>query len=123
LVEALIGHGAVVTEVIAYKTELPSGNDLAQIRAQLKQGVDAVLFFSPSAVNHFRDVLGREEFERLAEASSFAAIGPATEATLREAGVRQIIVAKNATVPSLISDLARHFAATPQSISAGAKRG
>lgn len=124
LVEALVGDGAVVTEVIAYKTELPSGNDLAEIRAQLKRGADAVLFFSPSAVNHFRDVLGREEFERLAETcGGFAAIGPVTEAALREAGVEQIIVAKSATVPSLISELTRHFAVATQSIPAGAKRG
>ena len=123
LIEALIAHGAVVTEVIAYRTELPSGNDLAEIRAQLKQGVDAVLFFSPSAVNHFRHVLGQKDFARLAETSSFAAIGPVTEAALHEAGVEQIIVAKSATVPSLIAELARHFAQAPQSISAGAKRG
>jgi uroporphyrinogen-III synthase len=124
LVEALIGYGAVVTEVIAYKTELPSGNDLVEFRAQLKQGVDAVLFFSPSAVNHFRDVLGQKEFKRLAETcGGFAAIGPVTEAALRESGVEQIIVAKSATVPSLISELTRHFAVAPQSIPAGAKRG
>jgi uroporphyrinogen-III synthase len=124
LVKALVGHGAVVTEVTAYKTELPSGNDLAEIRAQLKQGVDAVLFFSPSAVHHFRDVLGQKDFAHLAETcGGFAAIGPVTEAALHNAGVEQIIVAKSATVPSLISELAHHFSATPQSISAGAKRG
>lgn len=124
LVEALVGHGAVVTEVIAYKTELPSGNDLSEIRAQLEQGVDAVLFFSPSAVNHFRDVLGQKEFARLAETcGAFAAIGPVTETALREAGVEQLIVAKTATVPSLISELARYFSTKPQPISAGAKRG
>jgi uroporphyrinogen-III synthase len=123
LVDALIGHDAVVAEVIAYKTELPSGNDLAEIHTQLKQGVDAVLFFSPSAVNHFRDVLGQKDFERLAETSSLAAIGPMTEAALREAGVEQIIVAKSAIVPSLISELNRHFAVSPQTIQAGAKRG
>jgi uroporphyrinogen-III synthase len=124
LIEALVGHGAVVTEATAYKTERPSGKELAEIRSQLKQGVDAVLFFSPSAVNHFRDLLGQRDFERLAETcGGFAAIGPVTEAALREAGVEQIIVAKSATVPSLISELARHFAATPHSISAGAKRG
>jgi len=124
LVEELIGRGAVVTEVIAYKTELPSGSDLAEIRVQLKQGVDAVLFFSPSAVSHFRNVLGQREFERLAKScGGFAAIGPVTEAALHEAGVEQIIVAKSATAPSLLSELARHFAAMPQSISAGVKRG
>jgi uroporphyrinogen III methyltransferase / synthase len=124
LVEALIDNGAAVTEVIAYKTELPPGSDLAEIRVQLKLGVDAVLFFSPSAVNHFREVLGQKEFERLAETCGcFAAIGPVTEAALREAGAEQIIVAKSATVPSLLSELARHFVVTPQSISAGAKRG
>jgi len=124
LVETLLGHGALVTEVIAYKTELPSGSDLAEIHAQLKQGVDSVLFFSPSAVNHFRDVLGQKAFERLAATCGcFAAIGPVTEATLREVGVEQIIVAKSATVPSLLSELARYFVATSQSVSAGAKRG
>jgi uroporphyrinogen-III synthase len=123
LVEALAGHGAVVKDVIAYKTELPSENEVAKIRVELELGVDAVLFFSPSAVNHFRAVVGEREFTKLSETSSFAAIGPVTEDALREAGVDRIVVAKNATVPALLSELAHHFESAPQSISAGGKRG
>jgi uroporphyrinogen-III synthase len=123
LVEALAGCGAAVTEVIAYKTVLPSENEIAKIRWELKQGADAVVFFSPSAVIHLRAALGEREFAELAETSSFAAIGPVTEDALQEAGVKRIVVAKTATVPSLISELTHHFAATSQSTSAGAKRG
>jgi uroporphyrinogen-III synthase len=123
LVEALVGHGAVVNEVIAYKTELPSESEVAKIRAELERGVDAVLFFSPSAVNHLCAALGKEEFATLSETSSFAAIGPVTEDALHQAGVERIVVAKNATMPSLISELARHFEGTPRSISAGVRRG
>lgn len=123
LVRALMAHGGEVTEVIAYKTVLPSQGEIEKTRAQLKRGADAILFFSPSAVRHFRDVTGEQEFARLAEASAFAAIGPVTEDALREAGVERIIVAHEATLPALISELARYFAATRQSIPAGAKRG
>jgi uroporphyrinogen-III synthase len=123
LVESLAGYGAAVTEVIAYKTVLPSEGEIAKIRWELKQGADAVLFFSPSAVNHLLVALGEREFAGLAEISSFAAIGPVTEDALQEAGVKRIVVAKTATVPALLSELARHFAATSQCTSAGAKRG
>jgi uroporphyrinogen-III synthase len=123
LVEALVGHGATVSEVVAYKTELPSETEVTKIRAELKRGVDAVLFFSPSAVNHFRAVVGPKEFTKLSETSNFGAIGPVTEDALHEAGVERILVAKNASVPSLLSELARHFEGAPQSIPAGAKRG
>ena len=122
LVEALAVHGAVVKEVITYKTEALSGSELATMWAELKRGVDAVLFFSPSAVNHLRAVMG-SEFVKLSETCSFAAIGPVTEDTLREAGVKRILVAKNATVPALLFELARHFESAPQSIFAGTKRG
>jgi uroporphyrinogen-III synthase len=123
LLQALLSHGGKVTEVIAYKTVLPSASEIAKTRAELEQGIDAILFFSPSAVRHFREVAGDGEFARLAEASSFAAIGPVTQDALREAGVTRIVVAHAATVPSLISELSRHFASTPHTISAGAKRG
>ena len=123
LVETLVGHGASVEEVVAYKTELPSENDVTKIREELERGVDAVLFFSPSAVKHFRAVVGQKEFAKLSETSSFAAIGRVTEDALREAGVDRIVVAKSATVPSLISELTRHFEAAPQPIPAGVKRG
>lgn len=123
LVEALVAHGAAIKDVIAYKTELPSDNEIAKVRAELLRGVDAVLFFSPSAVKHLRAVTGQSEFVKLSEMSSFAAIGPVTEDALRKAGVQRIVVAKNASVPSLLFELARHFEGAPHSISAGAKRG
>jgi uroporphyrinogen-III synthase len=123
LVEALAGHGANVKEVIAYKTGLPPENEIVKIRVEMNRGVDAVLFFSPSAVKHLRAVLGQGEFVKLSETCSFAAIGPVTEDALRETGVKRIVVAKNATAPALLSELTRHFEAAPQSISAGAKRG
>jgi uroporphyrinogen-III synthase len=123
LVETLVEHGATVKDVIAYKTELPSESEVLKIRTELKRGVDAVLFFSPSAVNHLRAVVGPCDFMKLSETCSFAAIGPVTADALREAGAKGILVAKNATVPALLSELARHFESAPQSISAGAKRG
>jgi uroporphyrinogen-III synthase len=123
LVEALVRHGAIVKDVIAYKTELPAESEIAKLRMELNRGVDAVLFFSPSAVNHFRVAIGQGEFLKLSETSTFAAIGPVTEDALREAGAERIVVAKNATVPALLSELAHHFETASQSISAGAKRG
>lgn len=122
MVEVLVNHGAHVTEVIAYKTELPSEAEREKLRAKLHEGVEAVLFFSPSAVHHFQSLLGDAEFARMANTSTFAAIGPVTKAALQEAGVRRILVAESATVPSLLSGLSQHFAATPQPVPAGAKR-
>jgi uroporphyrinogen-III synthase len=121
LVETLQHFGAQVTEIVAYKTLRPASDVLHDLEDILQDVPDAVLFFSPSAVHHLRELLGPEPFGELAEKSAFAAIGPVTERRLREAGVQRLIVAHDTSVSSILETLESFFANFGHGLPAGAK--
>jgi len=121
LVETLNRLGAEVTEVIAYKTVRPSEEETAEYEKILHKGADAVLFFSPSAVHHLRDLLGAERFRQFSQAAAFAAIGPVTEQALRQAGVERVLLARDTTIASVLDVVAGFFSRPGQDIPAGVK--
>ena len=121
LVETLQRLGAQVTEIVAYKTLRPASDDTHNLENILQDVPDAVLFFSPSAVHHLRELLGSQPFQDLAEKSAFAAIGPVTERALREAGVQRLIVASDTTVTAILESLATFFVNSGLSLPAGVK--
>jgi len=121
LVETLQRLGAQVTEIVAYKTLRPASDDAHNLENILQDVPDAVLFFSPSAVHHLRELLGPRPFQNLAEKSAFAAIGPVTESALREAGVQQLIVASDTSVTAILESLATFFVNSGHSLPTGAK--
>lgn len=122
LPEALRQLGAEVVEAVAYRTVRPGDPDPAVLSAVSHGDADAILFFSPTAVLHFRDLLGEAKFRALQEKAVFAAIGPVTARALQDAGSERIISAKDTTVPAVIAVLEKYFAGTKQPL-AGAKRG
>ena len=119
LIEQLKNLGATVKEVVAYKTVSPDDAALGQVRAVLQQKVDAILFFSPSAVHHLQDILGSEKVLEISRQAIFAAIGPVTEEALRAARVERILLADDTTVASIVIALQRHFSAPRPGCSAG----
>jgi uroporphyrinogen-III synthase len=119
LVEALSNLGARVVEVVAYRTLRPDGDEAQHRQRLLRERVDAVLFFSPSAVRHLQEFLGAEEFCELSRKSAFAAVGPVTMRALQEAGAAGAILAQDTTVNSILEALASFFSHIEQ---AGAKR-
>jgi len=121
LVEILQGLGAQVTEIVAYKTLRPTSDDTHNLENILQDVPDAVLFFSPSAVHHLRELLGPQSFQNLAEKSAFAAIGPVTERALREAGVQRLIVASDTSISAILESLTSYFVNSGQSLPAGVK--
>jgi uroporphyrinogen III methyltransferase / synthase len=123
LVRELQQLGAVVTDVVAYKTVRHS-NAAAKFSEAIGEGAaDAVLFFSPSAVHHFQELAGPEEFRRLSSRIVFAAIGPVTGAALRAAGIERLVLAEDTTVDGVLRVLVQHFAASGAALPAGVKRG
>lgn len=122
LPEALRRLGAQVVEAIAYRTVRPGDPDPAVLSAVSDGDADAILFFSPTAVLHFRDLLGEAKFRAVQEKAVFAAIGPVTARALQDAGAERIISAKDTTVPAVIAALEKYFAGARQPL-AGAKRG
>ncbi|MGA3177680.1 MAG: uroporphyrinogen-III synthase [Candidatus Acidiferrum sp.] len=121
LVETLQRLGAHVTEIIAYKTLRPASDDTHNLENILQDVPDAVLFFSPSAVHHLRELLGPQQFHNLAVKSAFAAIGPVTERALREAGVQRLVVASDASATAILESLATFFVNSGRSLPVGVK--
>jgi uroporphyrinogen III methyltransferase / synthase len=121
LPEALRRFGVEVTEVIAYRTVRPADPDPITL-AQLSNGeADAVLFFSPSAVQHLKELLGEPQFRALQEKAIFAAIGPVTAGSLRGAGVERIVSASDTTASAVVGVLEEFFTSAKQLL-AGVKR-
>jgi uroporphyrinogen III methyltransferase/synthase len=120
---ALKRHGAQVTEVIAYRTLRPAEVDRSNLKKIVEGETDAVLFFSPSAVHHFAELLGAEQLRQLQDRLAITAVGPVTAKALRETGVARAVIAADTTSASVIEALENHFAGTLKAAPAGVKRG
>ncbi len=118
---ALKLHGAQVTEVIAYRTLRPTDVDQRNLKQIAEGAADAVLFFSPSAVQHFAELFGSEQLCALQDKLAITAVGPVTANALREAGVGRSVVAGNTTAAAVVEALEEHFAGTVKQAPAGAK--
>jgi len=116
LPDALEKAGAHVTEVIAYHTGGSCAADPGVIESVRAAQADVVSFFSPSAVENLRGVLGTEAFSRLGARAAMAAVGPVTAEALRRAGVPVAIEASEATAESVAGAIAKYFSsrAAPQ---------
>jgi len=119
---ALERRGAQVTEVIAYRTLRPTDVDQRNLRQIAEGAADAVLFFSPSAVQHFAELFGGEQLRALQVKLAITAVGPVTANSLREAGVRRTVLSGDTTAAAVVDALEKHFAGTVKQSSAGAKR-
>jgi uroporphyrinogen-III synthase len=119
---ALRRHGAEVTEVIAYRTLRPTPVEERSLRQIADGTADAVLFFSPSAVQHFSELSGGEQLRALQDKLAITAVGPVTANALREAGVQRIVLAGDTTGAAVVEALENHFASTVKQAQAGVKR-
>jgi uroporphyrinogen-III synthase len=120
---ALRAHGADVTEVEAYRTLQPSEVDKLNLGRISAGEADAILFFSPSAVQHYAELAGAEQLRKLQDRVVITAVGPVTANALREAGVERMVVAVDTTATSVIQTLEQHFASATTQSAAGVKRG
>ena len=92
--------GAEVTQVEAYRTE-SAALDVAECRAWIaRDGVAAVTFASPSAVDELAHALGDADFERLLTQATAVAIGRTTARALSARGHNPVIAA-SATLEGL----------------------
>jgi uroporphyrinogen-III synthase len=117
---ALRRLGANLTEVVAYRTLPPSDIDRERVARVLESEADAVLFFSPSAVQNLAELVGRQQLSALQNKVAMAAVGPVTAGALREAGIQRIVVAADTTAAAVVAALEKHFADTAKRSTAGA---
>lgn len=101
--EGLAGLGAEVDRITAYRmVTLPV--DAAGCRVSVERGeVHVVTFASPSAMEALRDQIEEDLFNRLREEIPAATMGPTTAASLKEAGWKQIAVARTPTLEGLVT--------------------
>jgi uroporphyrinogen III methyltransferase / synthase len=110
LPSSLRKFGADVTEVIAYRTIRPAGADQERLAGIARGEADAILFFSPSAVQSFVELSGRKQLSILQDRVAMAAIGPVTARALRELGVHRIVLASEPSASAVVQALESRFA-------------
>ena len=100
--EALAAAGAIVDDVVFYRTvrEAPDDDALRALRA----GVDVMTFMSPSAVEAFVALLG-DEAATLAARATVACIGPVTADAARAVGLPVHIQSATYTSEALVDAL------------------
>lgn len=120
---ALKRYGAKVTEVIAYRTLRAGEANQEGLKRIADGGADAILFFSPSAVQHFAELFGAEQMGLIQDKLAITAVGPVTAKAMHQAGVQRAVIAEDTTAASVIEALERHFAGETKTAQAGVKRG
>ena len=113
LASELSSRGAETTDLIAYRT-VPGSSETAaaqDLYRQLLEGtVDAVTFTTPTAVQRFVDLIGRDQAADLLNQTVVVAIGPVTAAAASALGIAAPQVAEPFTVSGLVSTLVRQLA-------------
>jgi len=105
-------RGAEVQDLVAYRTaaEAPESTAAQDLYRQLLEGrVDAVTFTSPTAVQRFADLIGRDQAADLLNTTAVVTIGPVTAAAARALGVTAPVVADTYTVDGLVEALVRRL--------------
>lgn len=112
LSDALTQGGAVVTEVIAYRTTLAQGElsgDRDVYRMLLDGEIDAVTFTSASTVRNFAQIHGVEQAADLLRGTVVASIGPVTAEAGVQLGIPTTVMPQRYTISDLVDALVEHF--------------
>jgi uroporphyrinogen III methyltransferase / synthase len=116
LADQLRDAGADVSEVVAYRTLLATGERDADhdiYRMLLDHEIDAVTFTSASTVKNFAKILGEEQAADLLNSTVVASIGPVTAEAAQQIGIATAVMPKRYTVPDLVDALVEHFSLQP----------
>jgi uroporphyrinogen III methyltransferase/synthase len=101
--------GAEVEVVAVYRTIRPRGGE-KRLKKLLAEGkIDVITFTSSSTVNHFAELLRKEDLKKLLKSIAIACIGPVTARTAKEWGLKAQIQPKQYTIPGLTRAIAEYF--------------
>jgi uroporphyrinogen III methyltransferase/synthase len=115
--------GAEVDVVEVYRTVKPKGGSKRLKKILAEETIDAVTFTSSSTVDHFVELLKKEDLKQLFKKIAIACIGPVTAKTAKEWGMRVQIQPREYTVPALIQAIAAYFASHPSPLPRGERVG
>ena len=104
-------HGAVVTDVVAYRTLTaePRETDPDIYRMLLDRQIDVVTFASPSAVRSFVRLLGDEPAADLLRTTVVACLGPVTSEAATQCQIDTHVMPTTYTIPALVKAIVEHF--------------
>jgi len=109
LPKGLRALGAEVDVVEAYRTIKPRGG-ARRLKSILANGkVDVITFTSSSTVNHFVELLEKEDLKGLLQGIAIACIGPVTAQTAESLGVTVHIQPREYTIASLTQAIIKYF--------------
>jgi uroporphyrinogen III methyltransferase/synthase len=114
VVEGLRNAGALVSDVVAYRTVLEDaqqddGPDV--YRMLLDDEIDVVTFTSPSAVRNFASIYGKEQTIDLLARTVVAAIGPVTSDAATQLGLTVTVQPAVSTIAALVDAIVIHMSA------------
>jgi uroporphyrinogen III methyltransferase / synthase len=112
IAEELRKRGALVTEVVAYRTvvaEFDREGEPDIYRMLLDRRIDVVTFTSASAVRNFVKAMGAEPAADLLRTTIVASIGPVTAEAAAQANIRTTILPAQYTVEALVEAIVQHF--------------
>jgi uroporphyrinogen III methyltransferase / synthase len=115
IAEGLREAGAIVTEVIAYRTILEDAQREGDpdIYGMLLDGkIDVATFTSPSAIRNFAKIHGAEQVADLLKNAVVATIGPVTADAARQLGIQVTIQPKTYTIPALVDAIVAYYGVT-----------
>lgn len=101
--------GAEVDVVEVYRTVRPKGGSKKMKKLLTEEKIDVITFTSSSTVNHFADLLKKEDLKKLVKGIAIACIGPVTARTAKEWGLEVQIQPKQYTIPALTRAIAEYF--------------
>lgn len=111
--------GAEVDVVAVYRTVKPKGQS-KRLRQLLKDGkIDVITFTSSSTVNHFVDLLKKENLKKWLKGIVIACIGPVTAKTARDRGMKVQIQPKQYTILGLTRAITEYFFTPSSSLPKG----
>ena len=109
LPETLREWGAELDVIEAYQT-VGSESDGAGLRSRLRaREIDMVTFTSSSTVRHFAALFSGENVAELLVSTAVGCIGPVTQKTAEELGIRVDLVAREYTVDGLTQAIVDYF--------------
>jgi uroporphyrinogen III methyltransferase/synthase len=114
IAEQLRAAGALVTDVVAYRTILEEAQreDDPDVYGLLLEGrIDVVTFTSASAVRNFAKIYGADPAADLLRRTTVAAIGPVTAEAARQLGIEVTVQPASYTIAGLVDAIAAHFSA------------
>lgn len=105
LAEGLEERGALVDAIPLYRTV--AGHPPESVLTDIRTGVDALTFTSPTTARFFAELLG-DDADRIARGAAIFCIGPVTASGVRELGWTVAAVADPHTVEALVDAVIPH---------------